>query len=70
MIKRPVEMSTDEDMTLADLEAFCRLARQQGGVNNDVIKYRGTFRQTLRMLKIIMTLPGNREAAYQKDHEL
>lgn len=67
MIKKPVELSTDQDMTLGDLEAFCRLARQQGGTDDDVIKIKGTFRSTLRSVRIVITLPSDREEAYRKD---
>jgi hypothetical protein len=70
VIRKPVELSTDEDMTLSDIEAFCRLARQQGGTNDDVVRYKGTFRSTLRTLRVVLSLPHNREAAYDKDHRL
>ena len=76
MIKRPVEVeSADHPMTLSDVEALCRIAREQGGSDDDLITvavFPGLIGTRLRVwgARITVRLDHNREAAYRKDHEL
>lgn len=65
---RPFFRESDQDMTLADLEAFCVRARRAGATDRDVLKVGKTWRGGLRRLALKINLAHNREAAYQKDH--
>lgn len=67
---RPFTYESDEDMTLADLEAFCRNARAAGGTLDDQLRVRASWRGGIRMIKLKITLPHNREAAHRKDKNL
>lgn len=69
MIKKPFEYESDEDMTLSDLESFCRNARAQGGTDDDRLRVRTSFRGGVRILRLIITVAHNREAAHRKDHD-
>jgi len=66
-VHRPFSFESDENMTLADAEKFCRDARAAGATSNDELRVRQTIRGGVRALKLRITLSGNREAAYRRD---
>lgn len=67
MIISPFSYESDEDMTLADLEAFCRNARTAGGTDDDVLKVRTTFRATVRRMVLKIRIDHNRESAHRRE---
>lgn len=63
---RPVETTSDGPMTLADVEAFCRVARQQGGSDDDQVTLH-PVPVRIRGLRCKVRTDHNREQAYRKD---
>lgn len=66
-VHRPFSFESDENMTLADIEAFCRNARAAGATNQDEVRARVTFRGGIRALRLKIELGHNRESAYRSD---
>jgi hypothetical protein len=69
MISKTFEQTSDTDMTLSDLEAFCRTAREQGGSDDDRLRVRTSFRGAVRTLRLLITMEHNREAAHRRDQQ-
>lgn len=73
MNPRPVEISSaDRPMTLSDLEAFARIAREQGGSDDDLITvapFPGLLGNFLRVwgMRCKVDLAHNREQAHRRD---
>jgi len=64
---RPVVLRSDEDMTLDEIMQFARQARIAGATGGERVKVRAGFRGGIRQLEAVITLEGDREAAYQRD---
>lgn len=56
--------------TLADVERFCRIAREQGGSDDDEMRVPLVLGWApIRGLKVFIDLAHNREDAFRKDHD-
>lgn len=66
-VHRPFSFESDENMTLTDLESFCRNARAAGATGEDELKARVGFRGGVRALRLKIELGHNRDAAYRSD---
>jgi hypothetical protein len=66
-VHRPFSFESDEDMTLVDLEKFCRDARAAGATGDDHLRARVSFRGGIRSLRLKIELGHNRESAYRSD---
>lgn len=69
-VVRHVEAAYPELATLADVEAFCRIAREQGGSDDDQVRVPFVLGWVpVRGLRCGIRLDHNREAAYRKDQD-
>jgi hypothetical protein len=66
-VHRPFSFESDENMTLADVEMFCRNARAAGATGSDELRVRVAFRGGIRALRLKITLANNRDDAYRRD---
>lgn len=65
---RHQEMTFDPPATLADVEAFCRMAREQGASDDDEVRTPLILGWVpVRGLKVMITLAHDREAAYRRE---
>lgn len=67
-IIHPVQADYSPPATLADVEAFCRQARQQGGSDDDEVKVPLILGWVpVRGLKVLIDLAHDREQAHRQD---
>ncbi len=67
-IINPVEIRFDPPATLADVEAFCRKAREQGGSDDDEVRVPLILGWVpVRGLKAVITLEHNREQSHRRE---
>lgn len=67
-VHSPVSINYDPPAKLADVERFCRIAREQGGSDDDEVRVPLILGWVpIRGLKVVIDLAHDREQAYRED---